>query len=199
MTLTTDKTVDEFEAYYYRKEILKKSLSGSSQNPYEKIFGYFEGESNFNIDSSSCLYKSEIKKANNKSCDPIFIEVNSSTDAKQYSKVSTLTAKIEQFRNYGDEIFDPDIPVAPNSLAIDTAKDLVIDLVENDIAPFRVAPSIDEGLCLAFSSDDILAYLELYNDGEIGLIAENIETKEMITNKDLLPGEIIAALLELFQ
>lgn len=199
LTLTTAQTLDKFETYYYQRESLKHLSNASPQNIWGKAFGESDGNTNFGFDGISSLYESERRKASTTECEEIPVESNSSTETKEYSKVFTLSAKIEKFKNYGEELFDPDIPVGPNFLVIETAKELVIDLVENNISPFRVAPSIEEGLCLVFQKDNVLAYLELYNDGEIGLIAEDMTTLETLVNCDLEQNDIIAELMDLFQ
>lgn len=198
LALSENDKIDDSDTNYFKRDgILKKTSELSAREVIHNESGSFEYNDTFESGPYSNFY--QFKNALDKGvCEETLRETNSSAEIKRYPELFTLSSEIERFKKYGSEdIFDPDIPIGPNRFAIETAKNLIIDLVKNDIAPFRITPSIDEGLCMAFGFDDILAYLEIYNDGDIGIIAENIDLQETIINEDLEKEEIIPTLLNL--
>jgi len=192
---TKTDTIDPFNVAFFQNDILKRKKSRSSQSSWEKDFFLPSEDGEIELKSD---FSFRIKVPSDSVDNEKDVEINSSTEIEDYLTISTLTQEIEKFKNYREEIFDPDIPVGPNLRVINRTKDLIIDLVENNIPPFRITPSIEEGLCMAFNKDDILAYLEFYNDGDIGLIAENTETQKTVINVGLRNEEIIPTLLGLF-
>jgi len=73
----------------------------------------------------------------------------------------------------------------PTDDVFDRGFTLLKSLAEKNIFPDRMSPSIEEGLCLNFRINDLVIYLELYNDGEIGYLTENVKNKKIIENEDL--------------
>lgn len=113
------------------------------------------------------------------------------TTEKNIFVETSLKEKLDELESYGIEWFDQDIPIGPSKEVIADVRDLIPDFVDNDIIPFRIAPSIEEGLCLVFRNKDIFLYLEFYNDGDIGLIAEDRKKKSIIANIDLTKQDVI--------
>jgi len=68
--------------------------------------------------------------------------------------------------------------------------DLLPVLFENDLFPCRVVPFY-EGICMTFKRDNIRVYVEFYNDGDVGLISENIITKKILDNVDLTKDTVV--------
>lgn len=197
IALSVNDIIDDSDTnFFMRNGILKRISKLSAQGVIHNISSAFESKNTFESGSYSNFNQLETPITEGQ-CEETHYENDSSAEIKKYPEVFTLSSEIEKFNKYGEDIFDPDIPIAPNRFAIETAKNLIIDLVKNEIPPFRITPSIDEGLCMAFGFDDILAYLEIYNDGDIGIIAENIDRQETIINEDLEKEEIIPTLLKL--
>ncbi len=73
----------------------------------------------------------------------------------------------------------------PTDDVFDRGFTLLKSLAEKNIFPDRMSPSIEEGLCLNFRNNDLVIYLELYNDGEIGYLIEDIKNKKIVENEDL--------------
>jgi hypothetical protein len=119
--------------------------------------------------------------------------VNFETDSnvnKRYNILSFLTQKIDRFENWSDE----DIPVGPNKAVLRIVKEMLPEFIENNLIPFRITPSSDEGLCLVFASENKIVYLEYYNDEDIGLISEDFFKKKVLDNIDLGKKDIVQTL-----
>jgi hypothetical protein len=101
---------------------------------------------------------------------------------KYFSVIFSLWKHIDKLKQYGVEWIDEDIEIGPTDDVLEKTRSLIPKLVFNDLIPFRVTPSIDEGVCLAFLKDSLLIYVEFYNDGDIGLIAEDYIDKKIIEN-----------------
>jgi hypothetical protein len=102
-----------------------------------------------------------------------------------------MIKKLERLETYGIDWFDEDIPVGPEKKILDEIKELIPDFVHNNLIPFRIVPSIEEGVCLSFKKDNIIVYVEFYNDGDIGLIAEDYVKKCIIKNINLTKENVI--------
>jgi hypothetical protein len=87
--------------------------------------------------------------------------------------------------------------IEPNQLTINTAEKIIISLAKEGVPPFRVATSIEGGLCMGFRFDNILAYLDIDNDGDIGIIAENIDSRKVILNEDLTEEDVVSTIIKL--
>lgn len=61
---------------------------------------------------------------------------------------------------------------------------LIRQLKENNLKANRIT-SFYEGMCISFIKNNTILYLELYEDGDIGYIIEDIVNKRIIDNKDL--------------
>ncbi len=59
------------------------------------------------------------------------------------------------------------------------------DLIENKLIPIRVSIIEDNSLCLTLAKSNVKVYLEIYDDGSMGFIAENVSAKEIIDNRDV--------------
>jgi hypothetical protein len=62
---------------------------------------------------------------------------------------------------------------------------LVRDLAYYNIFPYDLTTTIEGGLCLIFKNEEQRLFLELYNDGDIGYIIEDIKTRNLLENIDL--------------
>lgn len=121
------------------------------------------------------------------------IATNSNT-AKEVFVTTSLNKKIDKLKVYGIEWVDEDVLIGPTENVLNSIRELIPDLVHNDLIPFRIAPSIDKGVCLAFQKENILLYVEFYNDGDIGLISEDHIKKCIVENIDLTKNELILSL-----
>ena len=105
----------------------------------------------------------------------------------------SIETKINNFKNWQSE----DIPIGPSDIVLNTAKSLSNELMLKDIFPFRITPIMDGGICLVYKMMDLLVYVELDNDGDIGLISENVTRKSIINNIDLLEGDVAPTLIRI--
>lgn len=124
-------------------------------------------------------------------------QVNSKTDLyknKRISIIINLWNRIDRLKTYGVDWVDDDIEIGPTEEIIKKVRDFIPQLINNDLIPFRITPSIDEGICVAFRKERILIYIEFYNDGDIGMIAEDYIRKKILKNVDLDETDIIPAL-----
>ena len=107
--------------------------------------------------------------------------------------IRLLMQKINRFKNWSDE----DIPIGPSDNVLNAVKEIVPELVNENLIPFRVTPSIDEGLCLVFRNLNIITYVEYYNDGDIGLISEDSLNNEILRNIDLKESDVVDTLYDI--
>ena len=124
-------------------------------------------------------------------------EFNQETSSDENSAlliINNLNEKIDYLERYGIDWNDEDIDVGPNDRVIETLRRTIPKLVKNELVPSRIAPSIDEGACIVFQKERILVYLEFYNDGDVGLISEDIVDNIILENKDLNEDNVINSL-----
>jgi hypothetical protein len=107
---------------------------------------------------------------------------------------NSLNEKIDYLERYGIDWNDEDIEVGPNTMVIERLRKTIPKLVKRELIPFRIAPSIDEGACIVFQKEKVLVYLEFYNDGDIGLISEDIHNKRILENLDLNEDDLISSI-----
>ena len=105
--------------------------------------------------------------------------------------ISDITDRLNEFKIYDIAHFDNELSVGPSTSVIDIVTEIVPELVRNELIPERITPSIEEGLCLVFSKDELNIYVEFYNDGDIGIIAENSIQKKVLINEDISEEEVI--------
>ncbi len=84
----------------------------------------------------------------------------------------------------------------PTDEVFDRGFALLKKLAEKNIFPDRMSPSIEEGLCLNFRNNELVIYLELYNDGDIGYLVEDVKNKKIVENEDV---DSIMAVIERVQ
>lgn len=88
----------------------------------------------------------------------------------------------------GKDLQEGMIPPENYSLVI---SELILQGLESvNILPERIVLSIEGGYCFIFKKNNIVIYLEIYNDGEIGLIAEDTARKEILENREVNIKEI---------
>jgi hypothetical protein len=80
----------------------------------------------------------------------------------------------------GEENIEP-----PNDNVLNTAYGLLIRLFEFNVFPDKITPSIEKGLLLIFKNENQKLYIELYNDGDIGYLIEDIQLKKILENVDI--------------
>jgi hypothetical protein len=83
-----------------------------------------------------------------------------------------------------------------NKQTVELVVDILPNFISNNLIPYRFSPSIDEGLCVMFKQDNIMTYLEFYDDGDIGIIAEDIKDKKVLMNEDISKDQIIDKLIQ---
>ena len=83
-----------------------------------------------------------------------------------------------------DKWFDDDVE-NPNKDSIDKSREIITKLGKVGIIPRRVSPTIEEGICLVYDFNDDDCYLEIYNNGEMGILVEDTKMKKIKLNIDL--------------
>ncbi len=122
----------------------------------------------------------------------------SSEESNTLLITNSLNEKIDYLERYGKDWIDEDIEVGPNSMVIERLRRTIPKLVKRELIPSRIAPSIDEGACVIFQKGRVLVYLEFYNDGDIGLISEDIQNNRILENIDLNENDLIPSLNRIF-
>lgn len=75
--------------------------------------------------------------------------------------------------------------IFPTDKVINNSKSLLYEILHHNIYPEDISTSDEGGICLTFRIKNKRMFLELYNDGEIGYIVENIKDKKLIENDTL--------------
>jgi len=83
----------------------------------------------------------------------------------------------------GTELEEGMIPPIGYSLVL--SEIILRQLKTADILPNRITLSAEGGYCFVFKNNVSNIYLEIYNDGEIGLIAEDCIRRKIIINKEI--------------
>lgn len=177
----------KYSSFYQQKAIL--SNVDDKNFSYRINKGYNEKE----FDIIESIYKSKLYSNSDTELPFIIQEVNTTTKSdteKKYSMIADLTQKVDRFNNWSDE----DIPIGPSDEVLNSVKEILPELINKNLIPFRITPSIDEGLCLVFSKLNKIVYLEYYNDGDIGLISEDSLNKKILENIDLVDKEVVETL-----
>lgn len=98
---------------------------------------------------------------------------------------------IQHLKNKDDEIQIDISTVLENNY-----NSLIIKLKEYGLKPNRMT-LFYEGICVSFTKNNTVLYVELYNDGDMGYIIEDIVNKKSIDNKDLTSiSEVIHSIKE---
>ena len=79
----------------------------------------------------------------------------------------------------------------PNHYVLNFSKNFILNLIKNNLKPFRITASAEEGLCFVFKHNKQVLYFEIYNDKEMGYIIEDEENKSILENKDVFSEEEI--------
>jgi hypothetical protein len=83
----------------------------------------------------------------------------------------------------------------PSDISFRVAGEFINNLIGNNITPDRITPSAEGGICFVFSNNKIATYFEIYNNGEMGYISEDIDKSIIIENKDITsPKEIFSVI-----
>ena len=117
----------------------------------------------------------------------------------KYVKIDDLKNKLAEIEKLGDEWDKEYNTVGPTKEVLNFAREIIPELIEKDIIPYRMAPTVEEGLCMIFENSDMRLYLEIYNDGDIGYISENFKTKEKQKNEDITKDHIVPHLVSFFE
>ena len=113
------------------------------------------------------------------------------TSSNNYYKLFAFNKRLDEVK---EESYDWSIEFntpPPSETVWELVRNLSPELISREIEPYRIAPTIEEGLCLNFTNGNEKLFLEIYNDGDIGYIIENSHSKTIIENADISPEEII--------
>lgn len=76
-----------------------------------------------------------------------------------YKKLSRFASLTDDWDSYGAE--------APNSISVDTARNVIGVLADEDFEPTSVDPSAEGGICISFQCTNRYGDVECFNSGEI--------------------------------
>lgn len=114
---------------------------------------------------------------------------------KRYKRKIFLS-QIDFIEAIGDD-WSEEHTKGPNDFAISFSRELVYQLIENELIPIRITQSIEEGMCFVFRNDQQFLYLEIYNDEELGIVIEDYNKKKILINKELVhKQEILEEIIE---
>ena len=118
--------------------------------------------------------------------------INSTKSTKQWKSI-TIVKPIDvnrMIKKIEEIIQKEDVETPPSLITINGIKKLIPKLIKEPDAILAIS---DGGICLMFKAKqkNKLIYLEYYNDGEIGLISENIIEKQIIENIDLTEDNVV--------
>lgn len=86
----------------------------------------------------------------------------------------------------------------PNSFAINSTYQVILELSRINIFPEKLSTSAEEGICLTFKNNDKILYFEIYNSGELGYIIEDSLKCQIIENEDVYTTEDIVSIVSDF-
>jgi hypothetical protein len=114
---------------------------------------------------------------------------------KRYNRKYYLS-QIDFIEAIGDD-WSEEHTKGPNDFAIRFSRELVYQLIENELLPIRITQSIEEGMCFVFRNDQQFLYIEIYNDEEFGIVIEDYNKKKILKNKELIhQQEILEEIIE---
>ncbi len=146
------------------------TISKNEDLNFRKIF-FFE-DSDYLITNS--VFMPETPKLNNNQLTAI--------QEKFLMQQQLIIKEIENISNSWDE---ENIIPGPNKKSIELTLEIINNLAVQNIHPNRITPSVEEGMCLTFNNNNRILYFELYNDGDIGYIIEDIKFNRIIENEDV--------------
>lgn len=88
-----------------------------------------------------------------------------------------------------------DIDQYPNKIVEDNYNNFKYLLEQNRLDPNRISLLPDGGVCFIFKKLNTVIYFEIYNDGEMGYIIEDIIDYKIIDNKDITDLQIFIKIL----
>lgn len=93
--------------------------------------------------------------------------------------INDLYVTIENLRSY----YDSNGIELPTEENLDKSIKLIKDFISQNILPSKVSTSIEEGVSIVFKKNRLAMHLELYNDGDIGYIIEDVKKRKLLENK----------------
>ncbi|NQU68149.1 MAG: hypothetical protein HQ510_09420 [Candidatus Marinimicrobia bacterium] len=109
-----------------------------------------------------------------------------SIDEKLYKdrSLKSILNKLNEMYVVGDN-WHEDALNGPDINTIEFSTILTYQFIENDFFPTVVTQTVEEGICFVFKNKQKYFYLEIYNDGEAGIIVEDYNSKIIISNKSV--------------
>lgn len=97
----------------------------------------------------------------------------------------TWIKKLEDIKSSSEAYLIDDFIEMPNELAINYAYQLIMQLSELNIFPDKLSASADEGICMKFQNKSRNLFFEVYNNGELGYIIEDVYNSRIVENEDV--------------
>lgn len=104
--------------------------------------------------------------------------------AEKTLSLSGILNKIDAIEAVGDDWNEEGVK-GPNAYVLDLSRELARQFVDNDIYPITVTQTIEEGASFVFKNSTKMLYLEIYNDKEMGIITEDFERRQILSNKQI--------------
>lgn len=151
---------------------------------------------NWEIKSKS-IYTNSLKETSYFSYINDYLNTNNLNEILLYKLIN----EVLEYNNYNknSKNYNENIAIPPSWDTLNDVAEFLPELLSNGLNPYRFSPSVDEGLCIMFKKEDIIIYVEFYNDGDIGLIAENFKDKKVLINEDVAKEQLINKIKDIYK
>ena len=145
------------------------------------------------LESGSIFSKQMTKDKSLKRLDNINVDILSDSISNKQSLnsrslknkyLTSILNKLEEMYIVGDKWHEDELE-GPNINTIELSTSLTYQFIENDFFPTVVTQTVEEGICFVFGKNKRYLYLEIYNDGEIGIIIEDYSSRKIMSNKSV--------------
>ncbi len=106
------------------------------------------------------------------------------TDFDNEKKYLEIEKKVFDIYN-SKNIWDDCSVESPNEVSINNTLEILAQLYVFSFFNLVVLPSVEGGMMLKIKNKDSIMYFELYNDGDLGYIIEDLKVKKIVKNEDL--------------
>jgi len=99
-------------------------------------------------------------------------------------KINFFLSKYKSIVEIDKDFYNQENIALPNKFAFNNLKKTLKYLLINNIIPYKISPSVEEGICIVLKNKNKKLHFEIYNDGDMGYIIEDYINKKIISNKD---------------
>ena len=115
----------------------------------------------------------------------VFNDIIVKTNFGLKKEIDSILEEFESIIEFNRSFYNNENINLPNEKTFEKMNSIIEFLSSNNIIPFKIEPSVEEGICMVFKKQNEKLYFEIYNDGDLGYIIENSLNKEIISNKDV--------------